>query len=382
MRPPHFRQRVMSIAKTRARSWAHAMRRGRGEEAGEEASGASPPARAARRARPAVSRRSPGAPPAGPGTTTPIVGNPPSAGARQWSLWLAQLREPTSAITAALRKRTPTSQISLAPSATTARPLRAAALRADRDRLAAEASLTFLAGLLQLLRQSGYGGLVVVLDEVETIQRMNSQTREKSLNALRHRVVVRRPALSTDLTRSEGVRLPGTDASMQVAMVDYSAILSPSLSWGANVAALTASARQTPSASLTAGTARVTSPSLPIAYSIVIGGSFTALCCLRQAAADLRTCLSGSAGLSVGDLGGFGSTAGMSEGTGSTTPVVPGSGGSGTGGSGTGGTTTGVGVGGARLGAAATVTPDRAQIPPHRLCQAPQYSPRCPNYHF
>ena len=48
-----------------------------------------------------------------------------------------------------------------------------------------QASLTFLAGLLLLLRQSGYAGLVVVLDEVETIQRMNSQTREKSLNALR-----------------------------------------------------------------------------------------------------------------------------------------------------------------------------------------------------
>jgi hypothetical protein len=48
-----------------------------------------------------------------------------------------------------------------------------------------QASLTFLAGLLQLLRQSGYDGLVVVLDEVETIQRMNAQTRDKSLNALR-----------------------------------------------------------------------------------------------------------------------------------------------------------------------------------------------------
>lgn len=48
-----------------------------------------------------------------------------------------------------------------------------------------QASLTFLAGLLQLLRQSGYDGLVVVLDEVETVQRMNAQTREKSLNALR-----------------------------------------------------------------------------------------------------------------------------------------------------------------------------------------------------
>jgi len=41
MRPPHFRQRVMSMAKQRARSWAHAMRRGRGEELGEEASGSS-----------------------------------------------------------------------------------------------------------------------------------------------------------------------------------------------------------------------------------------------------------------------------------------------------------------------------------------------------
>lgn len=48
-----------------------------------------------------------------------------------------------------------------------------------------QASLTFLAGLLQLLRQSGYDGLVIVLDEVETVQRMNVQTREKSLNALR-----------------------------------------------------------------------------------------------------------------------------------------------------------------------------------------------------
>src|SRR5262245_31898009 len=48
-----------------------------------------------------------------------------------------------------------------------------------------QASLTFLAGVLQLLRQSGYAGLVVVLDEVETVQRMNAQTREKSLNALR-----------------------------------------------------------------------------------------------------------------------------------------------------------------------------------------------------
>jgi len=48
-----------------------------------------------------------------------------------------------------------------------------------------QAALTFLAGLLQLLRQAGYLGLVVVLDEVETIQRMNAVSREKSLQSLR-----------------------------------------------------------------------------------------------------------------------------------------------------------------------------------------------------
>ena len=54
-----------------------------------------------------------------------------------------------------------------------------------KGRVDGQDSLTFLGGLLQLLRQSGYSGLVVVLDEVETIQRMNAQPREKSLNALR-----------------------------------------------------------------------------------------------------------------------------------------------------------------------------------------------------
>jgi len=54
-----------------------------------------------------------------------------------------------------------------------------------RGKLDGQAALTFLGGLLQLLRQSGYAGLFVVLDEVETVQRMNAQTREKSLNALR-----------------------------------------------------------------------------------------------------------------------------------------------------------------------------------------------------
>lgn len=40
-------------------------------------------------------------------------------------------------------------------------------------------------GMLLLLEQTGRRGLVMVLDEVETIQRMRSDVREKSLNALR-----------------------------------------------------------------------------------------------------------------------------------------------------------------------------------------------------
>lgn len=54
-----------------------------------------------------------------------------------------------------------------------------------RGKLDGQMALSFVAGLLGVLRQTGRPGLVVVLDEVETIQRMNSQTREKSLNALR-----------------------------------------------------------------------------------------------------------------------------------------------------------------------------------------------------
>ena len=43
----------------------------------------------------------------------------------------------------------------------------------------------FLRGLLELLRQTGRKGLVLVLDECETIQRTRRDLKEKSLNALR-----------------------------------------------------------------------------------------------------------------------------------------------------------------------------------------------------
>jgi hypothetical protein len=48
-----------------------------------------------------------------------------------------------------------------------------------------DAALGFLQGLLVILRDSGLAGLVVVLDEVETLQRMRTDVRERALNALR-----------------------------------------------------------------------------------------------------------------------------------------------------------------------------------------------------
>jgi P-loop Domain of unknown function (DUF2791) len=59
---------------------------------------------------------------------------------------------------------------------------RAAGLKGDIDHFGAA---DFLAGLLIVLRDSGYSGLLITLDEVETLQRMRADTREKGLNALR-----------------------------------------------------------------------------------------------------------------------------------------------------------------------------------------------------
>ncbi len=59
---------------------------------------------------------------------------------------------------------------------------RKAELKGDIDHFGA---LSFLEGLLVVLRDSGRKGLVLVLDEVETLQRVRSDVREKSLNALR-----------------------------------------------------------------------------------------------------------------------------------------------------------------------------------------------------
>src|SRR4051812_27569987 len=59
---------------------------------------------------------------------------------------------------------------------------RSAGIRGEIDH---DAALGFLQGLLVVLRDSGLSGLLVVLDEVETLQRVRTDVRERALNALR-----------------------------------------------------------------------------------------------------------------------------------------------------------------------------------------------------
>ncbi|KUP95797.1 BREX system ATP-binding protein BrxD [Thermobifida cellulosilytica] len=59
---------------------------------------------------------------------------------------------------------------------------RAAGVRGDLDHYGA---LGFLQGLLRVLRDCGHPGLLLVLDEIETLQRVRGDVREKALNALR-----------------------------------------------------------------------------------------------------------------------------------------------------------------------------------------------------
>ena len=59
---------------------------------------------------------------------------------------------------------------------------RAAGIKGDLDHFGA---LGFLQGLLTALRDSGHAGLLVTIDETETLQRVRSDVREKGLNALR-----------------------------------------------------------------------------------------------------------------------------------------------------------------------------------------------------
>ena len=59
---------------------------------------------------------------------------------------------------------------------------RGAGVKGDLDH---DGALAFLSGLCTVLRDAGHAGLVLVLDEVETLQRVRSDARDRALNALR-----------------------------------------------------------------------------------------------------------------------------------------------------------------------------------------------------
>jgi hypothetical protein len=59
---------------------------------------------------------------------------------------------------------------------------RSAGVRGELDHFGA---MAFLQGLLTVLRDAGHPGLMLVLDEVETLQRVRGDVRDKALNALR-----------------------------------------------------------------------------------------------------------------------------------------------------------------------------------------------------
>ena len=59
---------------------------------------------------------------------------------------------------------------------------RTAGIRGDLDHFGA---MAFLQGLLTVLKDAGHPGLLVVLDEVETLQRVRGDVRDTALNALR-----------------------------------------------------------------------------------------------------------------------------------------------------------------------------------------------------
>jgi hypothetical protein len=59
---------------------------------------------------------------------------------------------------------------------------RRAGIRGELDHFGA---MGFLQGLLEVLRDAGHPGLLLVLDEVETLQRVRGDVRDKALNALR-----------------------------------------------------------------------------------------------------------------------------------------------------------------------------------------------------
>lgn len=54
-----------------------------------------------------------------------------------------------------------------------------------KGEISSSTAMTYLKGILSLIKKAGYSGLVVVVDEMETILRMRTDIREKSLNGIR-----------------------------------------------------------------------------------------------------------------------------------------------------------------------------------------------------
>lgn len=59
---------------------------------------------------------------------------------------------------------------------------RAAGIKGE---ISSQSAMTYLKGLLSLIKRAGYAGLVVAVDEMETVLRMRTDIREKSLNGIR-----------------------------------------------------------------------------------------------------------------------------------------------------------------------------------------------------
>jgi hypothetical protein len=62
---------------------------------------------------------------------------------------------------------------------------RSKALAGIKGDISSSDAMAYLRGILEIIKSAGYAGLVIVIDEAETILRMKSDVRQKSLNALR-----------------------------------------------------------------------------------------------------------------------------------------------------------------------------------------------------
>lgn len=113
---------------------------------------------------------------------------------------------------------------------------RAAGIKGDIDHFRAA---NFLAGLLVILRDSGFSGLLL-LDEVEILQRVRANTREKGLYRLRQWIdeidVGHFPGLYLLVTGTLACFDPGTDGPVRELFADPVAFDAWARQWRARLA--------------------------------------------------------------------------------------------------------------------------------------------------